>query len=101
MGEKLTDKMSKICFFALLSAYLEDFKSDDSGPYTKWSMERNCSSECKNFCVTMGGRTKITYCTSCCTSDLCNVDNSVNKIKINSIFFVVTFIGIIQNLNTF
>jgi len=81
---------------------LEDFKSDDSGPYTKWSMERNCSSECKNFCVTMGGRTKITYCTSCCTSDLCNVDNSVNKIKINSIFFVVTsFIGIIKSLNTF
>merc|ERR1712223_337957 len=45
---------------------LEDFKSTDTGPYTPWSMERNCSEECKNFCVTMGGRTKLTYCTSCC-----------------------------------
>lgn len=55
---------------------LEDFKSSDDGPYTPWSMERSCSDECKNFCVTMGGRTKLTYCTSCCTENYCNVDNS-------------------------
>lgn len=58
---------------------LEDFKSADDGPYTPWSMERSCSEECKNFCVTMGGRTKITYCTSCCNADLCNVDNASSK----------------------
>ena len=64
---------------------LEDFKAADGGTldYTPWSMERNCSSECKNFCVTMGGRTKITYCTSCCIGNLCNTDNlaSVTKQK--------------------
>merc|ERR1711971_303262 len=66
---------------------LDDFKSVDTGPYTPWSMERNCSDECKNFCVTMGGRTKLTYCTSCCTSNLCNDDNSVAKIKSNKILY--------------
>ena len=38
---------------------LDDFKSDDTRPYTRWSMERSCSSECKNFCVTMGGKYTI------------------------------------------
>jgi hypothetical protein len=59
---------------------LDDFMSADTGPYTPWSMERSCSSECKNFCVTMGGRTRLTYCTSCCTNDLCNIDNSVSQL---------------------
>merc|ERR1739848_147694 len=60
---------------------LEDFKAADDGPYTPWSMERNCSNECKDFCVTMGGRTKITYCTSCCRGNFCNTDNLASLTK--------------------
>jgi hypothetical protein len=29
----------------------------DSSP-NRWSMERGCSSECSNFCVNIGARTK-------------------------------------------
>ena len=68
---------------------LEDFKSTDTGPYTPWSMERNCSDECRNFCVTMGGRTKLTYCTSCCTTNLCNIDNSVEKVQEFKLFYFI------------
>lgn len=53
--------------------------------FEPWGMERNCTKECKPFCVTMGGRTKITYCTSCCRWDglgqnnnNCNTDNFAN-----------------------
>lgn len=53
--------------------------------FQPWGMERNCTKECKPFCVTMGGRTKITYCTSCCRWDglgqnnnNCNTDNLAN-----------------------
>ena len=73
---------------------LEDFKSTDTGPYTPWSMERNCSEECKNFCVTMGGRTKLTYCTSCCDTNLCNVDNSVAKIQTIKSFYFILYLTI-------
>ncbi|TRY80829.1 hypothetical protein TCAL_04321 [Tigriopus californicus] len=44
--------------------------------YIPWSLERECSAECKPFCVNMGTRTKVNYCTSCCTESHCNVDNS-------------------------
>ena len=48
----------------------------DSEEYVPWSMERGCAETCKNFCVTMGTRTKVTYCTSCCTEPFCNTDNA-------------------------
>ena len=27
--------------------------------FEPWSLERSCAKECKNFCVTMGARTKV------------------------------------------
>ena len=46
---------------------------------TPWSIERGCDSECdpetSNFCVEMGARTKVVYCTSCCRESKCNVDS--------------------------
>ena len=48
----------------------------DSEEYVPWSLERGCAETCKNFCVTMGTRTKVTYCTSCCTEPFCNTDNA-------------------------
>ena len=52
-------------------------KETESGSdvFKPWSMERGCAERCNDFCVTMGARTKIRYCTSCCNSDVCNVDN--------------------------
>jgi hypothetical protein len=49
-------------------------ESSEEG-FVPWSLERGCSPKCHDFCVTMGARTKVTYCTSCCTTQLCNTDN--------------------------
>jgi len=88
-----------------------DYKVDDGEmkEFSQWSIERGCAEECQPFCVTMGGRTKVTYCTSCCRwdggsfdknrrfvrgerSDNCNVGNcgfpSFTKINI-SIFLIL------------
>ncbi len=46
---------------------------------TTWSLERSCADTCSNFCVTMGARTKISYCTSCCNQTLCNTDNAAAR----------------------
>ena len=46
-----------------------DYKVDNMSGYAQWSLERSCSETCEPFCVTMGGRTKVTYCTSCCRWD--------------------------------
>ncbi|XP_023339057.1 uncharacterized protein LOC111709561 [Eurytemora carolleeae] len=46
-----------------------EYRTADTGGESTWSLERNCSSDCRPFCVTMGGRTKITYCSSCCRLD--------------------------------
>ena len=46
-----------------------DYKVDNMSGYAQWSLERSCSEKCEPFCVTMGGRTKVTYCTSCCRWD--------------------------------
>jgi len=70
-----------------------DYKVDNMSGYAQWSLERSCVRDCEPFCVSMGGRTKVTYCTSCCRwdgskrddqgrwvagerQDLCNIDNS-------------------------
>ncbi|XP_037075159.1 uncharacterized protein LOC119096388 [Pollicipes pollicipes] len=37
-----------------------------------WSVERACAEECEPDCLTIGERTKIISCISCCTEDLCN-----------------------------
>ena len=46
-----------------------DYKVDNMTTYAQWSLERACVKECEPFCVSMGGRTKVTYCTSCCRWD--------------------------------
>merc|ERR1712211_153270 len=85
-----------------------EYKIGENGDST-WSLERNCSSDCRPFCVTMGGRTKVTFCSSCCRWDglpldyshispedrkklqglnnsLCNIDNQApeNRIPITA-----------------
>jgi len=77
-----------------------DYKVDNMEGYAQWSLTRSCETECRPFCVTMGGRTKVTYCTSCCRwdgstwdprtktlkpgprSDYCNVGNAANVRKV-------------------
>ena len=77
---------------------MDDYKSKDDGPYTPWSIERSCSSECKNFCVTMGGRTKITYCTSCCVGDLCNTDNSSPSLSMYPLTHSILILAVMRVL---
>nr|XP_040578064.1 uncharacterized protein LOC121126794 [Lepeophtheirus salmonis] len=49
---------------------------DHSAGAIQWSMERDCAYEsCQNFCVSMGARTRFTYCTSCCDTNYCNIDS--------------------------
>ena len=54
---------------------------DEDTNFTRWSIERSCSADCKKFCVTMGTRTKVTYCTSCCSGNLCNTGNGATGTK--------------------
>lgn len=61
------------------------YKIKNMTEFEDWGLERGCAHTCKPFCVTMGGRTKLTYCTSCCRwdplpgnedgNDNCNTDN--------------------------
>ena len=37
-----------------------------------WSVERQCAMTCDPGCLTVGERTKIIKCVSCCSQDLCN-----------------------------
>ena len=71
--------------------YLITEKNKNDDEFTQWSIERSCSNECKNFCVTMGTRTKVTYCTSCCNEPECNVGNYSANTKKSSI--VSTFLS--------
>lgn len=64
-----------------------------------WSMERGCSSECSSFCVNMGSRTKITYCTSCCNYDGCNTDNYARASLSKSLFLVMLSVRIVWTIN--
>ena len=75
--------------------------------FKEWSIERGCDSHCdpekSNFCVEMGARTKVLYCTSCCEGNLCNVDNKaspfnlpINILLINQIFFIFVLYVIIR-----
>ena len=52
-------------------AYLITDSIEEDG-FIPWSLERSCTDVCQPFCVTMGARTKVTYCTSCCSEDRCN-----------------------------
>ena len=84
-----------------------DYRVDSMESYAQWSLERSCSASCQPFCVTMGGRTKVTYCTSCCRwdgevknkegdwentgdwADNCNVGNTGATIALNTLWLVV------------
>merc|ERR1712012_1378885 len=86
--------------FLLSQVKRVDYKVDNMEGYAQWSLTRSCETECRPFCVTMGGRTKVTYCTSCCRwdgstwdprtktlkpgprSDNCNVGNAANARKV-------------------
>lgn len=39
-----------------------------------WSIERNCTNKCEPGCITIGERTKLYACTSCCDTSFCNTD---------------------------
>ena len=47
-----------------------------------WSIQRGCDNDCEegtsNYCVEMGAKTKVLYCTSCCSDPLCNVDGKAS-----------------------
>ena len=77
--------------------------SEESCPENKdkknrWSIQRGCDSSCSqdtsNFCVEMGTRTKVLYCTSCCTGDLCNKDSKaaqkgpIHTLLANQLIFI-------------
>jgi len=75
--------------------YLTGADSIESGrdpdQFLDWSMQRGCAKECSDFCVTIGARTKIRYCTSCCEEDGCNVDNgSVTSTQFYGSIYVIT-----------
>lgn len=58
------------------SCMTKSFQFTVNGTQKKmWYMERNCTKHCEPYCITMGERTKIYACTSCCTNDLCNNGN--------------------------
>jgi len=58
-----------------------DYKVDNMEGYAQWSLTRSCEKECRPFCVTMGGRTKVTYCTSCCRWDGSEWDPRTKTLK--------------------
>jgi len=58
-----------------------DYKVDNMEGYAQWSLTRSCETECRPFCVTMGGRTKVTYCTSCCRWDGSEWDPRTKTLK--------------------
>ena len=62
---------------------MEEGKSAGIDEMTPWSIERGCDSSCEegtsNYCVEMGARTKVLYCTSCCSDPLCNVDGKASS----------------------
>jgi len=55
-----------------------------NGTATKtWSIERNCTKNCEQHCLTIGERTtKIYMCMSCCSISLCNVGSSAAMNKL-------------------
>lgn len=91
-----------------------DYKVDNMDGYAQWSLTRSCEKTCEPFCVTMGGRTKVTYCTSCCRwdggrrdpktrkllagdrSDYCNTGNLAPKTA--SSLSMVLFLGTLMSL---
>jgi len=64
--------------------------SEEDKAFKPWSLERGCAEDCTEFCVTMGARTKIRYCTSCCTHDHCNVDNAAAPLPTTVVTAVMT-----------
>ena len=94
-----------------------DYRVDNMELYAQWSLERSCSEQCEPFCVTMGGRTKVTYCTSCCRwdgqrrdeeggwqegdwADNCNVGNTATSFTLHSLANLLFVMIIIINTSS-
>ena len=84
--------------------HMKEDSSDGIDEMTPWSIERGCDSSCEegtsNYCVEMGARTKVLYCTSCCSDPLCNVDGKaspntpLDKLLIIQLIFITVLYNI-------
>ncbi|XP_053213441.1 uncharacterized protein LOC128396837 [Panonychus citri] len=69
---------------------IEYEKSDHTGTIF-WALERKCSSSCIQGCIILGERTRLHYCSSCCSDDLCNT-NSLSIKLMETFSLIVTLI---------
>ncbi|CAG2168326.1 unnamed protein product [Oppiella nova] len=44
--------------------------------YKFWAIQRKCVQHCQDGCFVLGERTKLSLCTTCCTTNYCNVGNT-------------------------
>ena len=58
-------------------------------------MERRCAEECDAGCLTVGERTKIIKCVSCCSEELCNyADGAANSQQIQEALLWVALLSL-------
>ena len=83
--------------------HMKEDSSDGIDEMTPWSIERGCDSSCEegtsNYCVEMGARTKVLYCTSCCSDSLCNVDGKASPNTPLDMLLIIQLIFIIVLYN--
>ncbi|XP_022190520.2 uncharacterized protein LOC111048848 isoform X1 [Nilaparvata lugens] len=71
-----------------------------------WSIERNCVNKCEPGCITIGERTKLYACTSCCETSFCNSDRGLaNCVVFDShlvimCLFLISFLQNMQSLSS-
>jgi hypothetical protein len=65
--------------------------------YKFWAIQRKCAKECVDGCFVLGERTKLSLCTTCCSTNYCNVGNTSSLRSSNhilSLFFALSLLSI-------
>jgi len=70
--------------------------------YKFWAVERKCVKECVEGCFVLGERTKLSLCTTCCSTNYCNVGNtSSERCHILSLFFALSLYLFLNMCNNY
>ncbi|XP_015784254.1 uncharacterized protein LOC107361841 [Tetranychus urticae] len=65
-----------------------EYENSDHTGTVFWALERKCSSSCIQGCIILGERTRLHYCSSCCSDDLCNTNSMSIDLKMNNLLIV-------------
>ncbi|XP_065156604.1 uncharacterized protein [Atheta coriaria] len=85
------EKEHRICQVRTITMSSQENKT---APAKLWLVKRACTKVCEPVCVTIGERTKLRACNTCCETDLCNRGNSASRHVVHMALLLLVFLGV-------